>query len=170
LNRILITGAALWLLAGCGPSDAQTGKAQGQATAGTAATASGEALCKLFTTQEIAAYIGPVTGTSTGSAATAGIADLATCIWKTADYRSTLTLTVQDVSDNPHASQLPLKKGQDFRLVPELGEDGFAQMTGGSAMAGAKRGRAFVSVLIRAPKADTGQAIRLLQEVIKRRG
>jgi hypothetical protein len=161
-----IAGAALCLLAGCGKSsNAADDKGQSQPPAKVAA-AGGDALCKLLTTEEVVALIGPVTGTSTGSVEVPG---LSTCIWKTADYRTMLTVTVKDVSDNPGASQLPLKKGEGFRMVPELGADGFVEKSGGW-LAGATHGKAFVSVLVSSPKADADQAIHLLAEVIKRRG
>jgi hypothetical protein len=161
----MLAGAAACLLAGCGKSaDTPPGKAGGEAAA--AAPVSSAALCKLFTAGEAAAWVGPVTGTGTGSAA---MPNVATCMWNTSDYRSRLTVTVVNLADNPNASQLPLKKARGFRLVPELGEDGFVENSGGW-LAGVKRGGEFVSVQIASPTATADQAIAALREVIKRRG
>jgi len=129
--------------------DQLTGDAKGQASA--------NPQCRLFTPAEIATFVGVQVGPGENAAGGAG------CSWFDKDDEASAMVTVVPPSYFP---QPTLVKG--FRRLPDVGSKGWVAPDQGWS-AGALVQDVAVVVVISGKAATEASAVRLLQEVIKRR-
>lgn len=114
--------------------------------------------CKLFTAAELAKYVGePLLPGHNAAMGTA-------CQW---DGRSQGdSAMIQVVAARDHE---PHKGAKGFKRLPDVGTDGFVEMSMGGWNAGAITGPQAVVVAVRGPAASDVSAKALLVEVIQRR-
>ncbi|MEO7691318.1 MAG: hypothetical protein ABIS51_18685 [Sphingomonas sp.] len=151
---------ALITLSGCGKSNVQQEAQQ------TADTLSGDAkgsaavnpMCKLFTVDQAAAYIGEPVNAGKNAGMGSG------CQWTARDGEGDVMVVTVPAN---YAERPTVAAG--FREVPDAGKDGFVVPELGGWAAGAVVGDAFVKVSVAGSKASDANALALLKETIKRR-
>jgi hypothetical protein len=132
-------------------------KLKDQLTGDAKGAASGNPQCKLFTQAEITAYVGAQVGPGENAAGGAG------CNWHDKDYEARAMVTVVPPNYFP---QPTLVKG--FKRLPDVGSKGWVAPDSGWS-AGALAQDVAIVVVISGKTATEASAVRLLQEVIKRR-
>lgn len=155
-----ISVLALITLSGCGksgvPQDAQktadvlTGDAKG--------SAADNPMCKLFSADEAAVYIGEPVNAGQNAGMGSG------CQWTAKDNEGDVMVVAVPVRYTERPTL-----GAGFRDVPEAGKDGFVIPELGGWAAGAVTGDSFVKVSVSGSKASDANALALLKETIKRR-
>jgi len=161
MNRIAtISGLALIALAGCrgsGPSedarktnDLLTGDAKG--------SASDNPICRLFSADEAAAYIGEPVKDGDNAAMGEG------CQWAARASDGQVTVAIVPADNEERATS-----AEGFRKVPEAGKDGFVVPDMGGWVAGAVQGKSFYRVTVAGSQASDSTALALLKETMKRR-
>jgi hypothetical protein len=150
------------LIAGCG-----SGYSAGQTEAKKAAAAlTGEdkiaadknPQCKLFTAAELAKYVGEPLSPGHDAAMGTG------CQWD--GHSPGDSAMIQVVAARYHE---PHKGANGFKKLPDVGTQGFVEMSMGGWNAGAITGPQAVVVAVQGPAASEANAIALLKEVINRR-
>lgn len=114
--------------------------------------------CKLFTAAELAKYVGEAL--SPGHDAAMGTA----CQW---DGRSDGDFVMIQVV--PARYHEPHKGAKGFKKLPDVGREGFVEMSMGGWNAGAITGPQAAVVSVHGPAASEATAVSLLREVINRR-
>ncbi|HXS77259.1 MAG TPA: hypothetical protein VN753_13860 [Terracidiphilus sp.] len=155
----LVVGA---LIAGCGSvySARQTdaNKTAAGLTGEDKIAADKNPQCKLFTVAELAKYVGEPL--SPGHVAAMGTA----CQWNGRSQGDSAMIQVVAARDHE-----PHKGAKGFRKLPDVGTEGFVEMSMGGWNAGAITGPQAVVVALQGPAASEANAIALLKEVIIRR-
>jgi hypothetical protein len=143
---------------GCSPGQTEARKTAAELTGEDKIAADKNPQCKLFTAAELAKYVGEPL--SPGHDAAMGTA----CQW---DGRSEGdSAMIQVVAARYHE---PHKHANGFKQLPDVGTQGFVEMSMGGWNAGAITGPQAVVVAVRGPAASESTAKALLTEVIKRR-
>ncbi len=132
-------------------------KLKDQLTGDSKGSAASNPQCKLFTPAEIATYVGVPVGPGENAAGGAG------CSWHDSDYEASVTVTVVPPNYFPEPK---LVKG--FKRLPDVGSRGWVAPDDGWS-AGALVQDVAIVVGISGKTATEPSAVRLLQEVIKRR-
>lgn len=144
------------LLAACSQArdDAEETADARAAAAGNAGA--GDALCQLFSTADVARYIGePVT---------AGEADATSCQWNAADGTGDMMVNVAPAEYHEHLSASP-----GYRLLADLGTEGFVATFFDGWLAGAIAGDEAIRVSVAGAGASEATNIAALREAIERR-
>ena len=114
--------------------------------------------CKLFTAAELAKYVGEPLSPGHDAAMGTG------CQWDgKSDSDSAMIQVVPARYHEPH------KGAKGFRRLPDVGTEGFVEMSMGGWNAGTITGPQAVVVSVRGPAVSDATAIALLKEVIQRR-
>ena len=114
--------------------------------------------CKLFTAAELAKYVGEPLSPGHDAAMGTG------CQWVGRSQGDSAMIQVV-----PARYHEPHKGANGFKKLPDVGTEGFVEMSMGGWNAGAITGPQAVVVAVRGPAASEATAIALLTEVIKRR-
>jgi hypothetical protein len=114
--------------------------------------------CKLFTAAELAKYVGEPLSPGHDAAMGTG------CQWD--GHSPGDSAMIQVVPARYHE---PHKGANGFKKLPDVGTEGFVEMSMGGWNAGAITGPQAVVVAVQGPAASQATAIALLTEVIKRR-
>jgi hypothetical protein len=160
MNRMAsISLLALAALSACGPSGPprEAQKTADIVTGDARATASDNPICKLFSADEAANYIGEPVKPGENAAMAQG------CQWaaKEGDGQVTVAIVPAEYEERATAAD-------GFRKVPEAGKDGFVVPDLGGWVAGAVAGKSFYRVTIAGTKASDSNALALLKETIRR--
>jgi hypothetical protein len=159
----VLLGALLFGACGSGASSAQTDaqKVAAALTGDDKQAAADNPQCRLFTSAEVAKYIGePV---SAGRNAMGG------CQWVTTKTRSDGSRGDVMVIVVPARYHERPKLAKGFKEVPDVGEKGFVAQDMGGWVAGAIAGKDAVKVSLDGASAGEASAIALLKETIARR-
>jgi hypothetical protein len=161
MNRIAtIIVLALVPLAGCGQAGApENAQERADALTGDATgSAADNPMCKLFTQEEAAAYLGKPVNPGRNAGMGTG------CQWAARSGEGdVMVVTVPaDYAERPTMAE-------GFRDAPEAGKDGFVVPEMGGWAAGAVVGDEFVKVSIAGGEASDAAALTLLKEAIARK-
>jgi hypothetical protein len=114
--------------------------------------------CKLFTAAELAKYVGEPLSPGHNAAMGTG------CQWNGRSPGDSAMIQVVAARDHE-----PHKGAKGFRKLPDVGTEGFVEMSMGGWNAGAITGPQAVVVSLQGPAASEANAIALLKEAIFRR-
>lgn len=143
---------------GCSGGQTQAKKTAAALTGEDKIAADQNPQCKLFTAAELAKYVGEPL--SPGHTAAMGTA----CQWDGRSQGDSAMIQVVPARDHE-----PHKGANGFRKLPDVGTEGFVEMSMGGWNAGAITGPQAIVVAVRGPAASEATAIALLREAIKRR-
>lgn len=161
MNRMAtISALALITLSGCGKNNVpQEAEQTADVLSGDAkGSAADNPMCKLFTVDQAAAYIGEPVNAGQNAGMGTG------CQWTARDGEGDVMVVAVPAN---YAERPTLATG--FREAPEAGKDGFVVPELGGWAAGAMAGDSFVKVSVAGSKASDANALALLKETIKRR-
>ncbi len=159
LALYLLIGALIPCLgSGCSAGQTDAKKTAAALTGEDKIAADRNPQCKLFTAAELAKYVGEPLSPGHDAAMGTG------CQWEGGpDGDSAMIQIVPARYHEPH------KGAKGFKKLPDVGTQGFVEMSMGGWNAGAITGPQAVVVAVRGPAASEATAIALLREVIKRR-